>query len=478
MYKIGFIYHLPFSGDYRTKDGIVLCLTDEGFRFFLIGLNLIPSKYKGSNSSNYDFSKPVLCEVSENRVHDIKFFIDFPIIDDADKCTGFSFLVKKSEYSSTLLYNKEPFVNILGKEKKLIQIITNIVVAKKQMSSLSEVAYYISPNSLEEEKKKVVRNFKKHIDSFDMNKILSSLYVNVWDHLRTKIGDDDTYSIFREAKLLDESIIIDDYIKKIIGLGKECIYKDSGYTNQLERYAEGFLEIHPLGVYSGETLEREKQRILSMYTKEEHMAFLFYEQLFKQQKCSQEIAQWRRTLNNAEEELNKDALIQKIALIENRFFDAFQLQDNPLGFLACMNKYLYRIQHLPPIKVIITGNTPIINSNDQYGYDLNTGLPRYQSRCYLKIGDVIENMAKTYNVIIICGNIEDVEVEHLSLKYALQNKIPFIRPNFNRTMSRVDKAYEMAKMADLIVLTGDPNCCIAKDFSSVAEKLNIPIKLI
>ena len=472
---------MPFLGDYRSKDGIVLCLTDEGFSFFLISLDLIHTKYKGSNSSNYNFSKPVLCKVSENRVYDVKFFIDFPINDDADNCSGFSFLVKKSEYTSTLMYNKEPFANNLiesDKEKKLLQIITNIVVAKKQMSSLSEVAYYISPNSLEEEKKKVVRNFKKHIDSFDMNKILSSLYVNVWGHLRTKLGDDDTYSIFREAKLLDESIIIDDFIKKIIGLGKECIYKDSGYTNQLERYAEDFLEFHPLGVYSGETLEREKQRILSMYTKEEHMAFLFYEQLSKQQECSQKIAQWRKTLNNAEEELNQNALIQKIASIENRFFGDFQLQNNPLDFFTCMNKYLYRIQHLPPIKVIITGTTPIINSNDQYGYDLNTGLPRYQSRCYQKIGDIIENMAKTYNVIIICGNIEDVEVEHLSLKYAMQNKIPFIRPSFNRTMSRVDKAYEMAKMADLIVLTGDPNCCIAKDFSSVAEELNIPIKLI
>ena len=92
--------------------------------------------------------------------------------------------------------------------------------------------------------------------------------------------------------------------------------------------------------------------------------------------------------------------------------------------------------------------------------------------------EYLKDMAKTYNVIIICGNIEDVKVEHLSLKYAMQNKIPFIRPSFNRTMSRVDKAYEMAKMADLIVLTGDPNCCIAKDFSSVAEELNIPIKLI
>ncbi len=485
MYNIGYYYHLPFL-DYRTKDGLVLCLTDNGFKFFLVNHSLIPTKYNGHDLPYYDLSMPIICTVGENRAYDVQFLMDLPIYDNIDNCTSLSFYVKKSEYSATLYYNRQPVTNLYFEseiEKKLVPLLTNNVVAEKQMYSLIKVITYISANSLDEKKQKVIRDFKRHIDSFDMEKILSSLYVKEWDSLRTKIGDDDTYSIYREAKLLDETIIVDDYIKKTIGLGESCIYRDSGYTNQLERDAEGFLENQPLGIYSGETLEHEKQRILSMYTKEEHMAYLFFEQLEKQNKCSQIHAKWKKTYDDSSEELNKDSLIKTMKSIEKCFFYDYTFLKDPSKFLAKINNYLYRIQHFPQLKVIITGsNIPIIDKNDQYGYDMNTGLPRYESRCFKKIGEALETLIKEHNVIVICGDTKRIRVDNLSYKYSIENKIPTICPSFDDTKTgrnnHLDRAYEIAKMADLIILAGDPDSDIAKNYLLVAKELNIPVKLL
>lgn len=508
MYKIGFYYHLS----HRKKEELVLCLTNEGFLFYRIRGNIVPSRYWDSTNFYRELSNPVLCKIgNDNYVQEIFFLMDFPYCANTEENKGFSFLSDEYlEIIPTLLLDNTPFVNYLSddKEKKLVQIFTNYVVAKKRIMALSEIVDYIPPYIDEKQKEKVINDFKHRIESYDLDKILSSLSVKVWDSHIHKIGDDDYYYIDRDARLLDASIIIDDYIEKIIGLGQTCIYEDHGYTSSynMAREAKWLFETYPIGEYSGEMLEKEKQRIRSLYSKEEHMAYLFFDQITNQHNATLLISDWNKVKENAIMELKKEFAIEKISSIEESLFFDFSNYGDHTELLRKINNYMFRLQNLPILKVVISGNMhPLKDEIDMEKLDFysrswlqaESNNKKYrQDKYYEAIGDYLESLSQDYFVVLITGGAEGIEI--LAEKYASEHIIRQIhkrewavtqevknkkRPLFPDIIRKsngeiVKRSYEMVKMANMIVLFGDEDNYISTNLIKASKKLNKPIKYI
>ena len=459
-------------------------MTESGFKFYLINDHNVPRKYLDYNNHYYDFSMPVLCKVEDSYVYEIHFLKDITTCNTKEALTGFSFVIDESTLTSELLFNGRTFIDsaVDGgiSAKDLAHLLAKIVSAKKVITKLNQTIKYLDPDD-PQRRKQVIKDFEKIINSFDINNILSSLNVEVSDYLRTKRGDDDTYYIYRKAELTDKSVIIDNYIDNLIGIGEKCIYKDSGYTNKLESYANSFLEEHPLGVYKGEMLEKEKARIVSMYSKEEHMANLFFEQLDKQKKALTLLSKWNILLDSSTKELKEKYLTKGLMSLEPNFFYDFSSRGDHHDILNSLNKYLQRLQlNLPILNVLISGNTPLLDEKYNNKYNMEHGMWYNDFIYYKKIGSVLEDLCKQYHVILITGNAKGAEA--LSLKYALEHKIEFRNGYTEWTMLGRDKgmnrACEMVEKADLVVLTGEYGYYLSQNILKVAKEVKVPVKFI
>ncbi len=453
MYHIGFFYHLPLT--WRGGADLVLGYTGEMFRFYLISNSIIPRKYHSMTSHYTDLSFPILFKENGDNVYEIKFLAD--ILKD-EQNSGNVFEIKRDDKddSSYITLNGNNIISLYDyteKEKRLLYLVLNKFVLITDIDELRSKSTKISSSDVFQEYKwkSVITEFKKYLDSVDIRKIVSSLYVNVWDYHRTKIGGDDSYSVYRVAKLLDETVVTDEYLNDIIGLGEICIEKESGYTSYFPR------PNIPFGVYEGEDLEAEKQKIISKYSKEEHMAWLFYHQLFKQQSYSAQIPHLQKSLAIITQELNNSFNLSKLSKVDERFFTGY---DNLLN----VNKYMYRVQkNMPVLNVIISG-----------------GIPYDEEAIYRKkIKEAIENLCNKYFVVIITGNANGAE--GIALNYALTEKIEFINEYTTWTMlgkdRKIERARNMAEKADLILLT-DSDHYLSKNFIAIANELSIPIKFI
>ena len=86
-----------------------------------------------------------------------------------------------------------------------------------------------------------------------------------------KVGGDDSYRVYRTASISNEVASQDEYLKKIWGLGEECIHSDSGYTSAYNMRIKDLI----VGEYKDSVLEEEKNRLMLKYSKEEHLGYLF-----------------------------------------------------------------------------------------------------------------------------------------------------------------------------------------------------------
>ena len=304
MYKIGYF----LKTRYYDAHNIVACITDDKFRFYISKLK---TNVNNHSAFNRFLSFPVLCKVNGDEVvecihlHNIPVYETIPTIS-----TGFSLYIENNREVPILLYNNKYFSDIYIEseyERRFVDLTLLRAAAVHQTDIYRKEMLYINPYQPDNVKWGVIKNYKSYIDNIDINDILKTLYVKVSESYRCKRGDDDTYSIFRTARLTDESIVIDDYLKEIIGIGERvCIYEDSGYTSvyNLANYAEGFRAKHPIGEYEGDMLEQEKQRIIAQYSKEEHMAYLFYTQLKKQAEAERMYNKWLLFRDKVDEDLD------------------------------------------------------------------------------------------------------------------------------------------------------------------------------
>lgn len=492
MYHFGFCF-----GCY--SDVVILGFVDTCFRIFTTKNSLYfidKSHIKKNIYSFSDFTElscPVLFTLINDIVDDIVFLDDFSIVGNPQNISingstltnlypfeqhnientfdkGFSYKIEaynetidkykyKKSYHACLLKNDNCLEfrdNYLNEEKDFIDLIVNYTVSVMMCFITYRKSQYISSdNKFDDSYKSIISKYKKYIDSINLPSLLSSLYVKVWDTHISKVGGDDRYYVYRYAELKDGTIIDDEYLVDLIGLGKVCILEDWGYTSHFER------PDIPFGEYSGEVLKEEKRKIISKYSKEEHMGWLFSHQLFKQKEYAED--------NNIWEELRTrytDALNEKIRAC------GFEKLSNSNAFnfsakILSLNKYIERKQkNYPDLKVVFAGE--VLYKDERI----------YTSR----ISTIIEGLSQKYNVIIVSDY--DCNAQRLSELYArdhcLEIKSGYIELdedcqkkfiNFKK-LRPMERERKMTEIADVIYLTGDTKHCLYKNFLSVATELS------
>lgn len=474
MYKFGYYYHFP-SNVQRYKQ--VVLLNDKGvFVFTEVDGDCIPHQKKYMTKSYYDLSMPVICRFDGYAVTDVVFLYDIPVT-GSRRNEEFTYDIDVINKHCTLYYGNESVVENFcndEKEKKFAHLIEELVGANKRISTLNDIISFITPDEYRRTKEVITRDLKRIVESYNMKEILSSLNVVVSDFYRSKVGGDDSYRIDRSAWLSDKSAKTDEYINKVIGIGEKCIHSDSGYTSNLRAYAPDVY----IGKYMDEELEKEKQRILSKYSKEEHMAYLIFSKLEEKECAIIEREEWKEPINELKKRLESEFCLSKISEIDERLFyedykNTFSEQLDKINALICR-----KMRNAPRKRVIFSGPVP-----KEYGigwWDNVAKNRTIRTQLLDKINSIIENLLKDYNVEIITGNADGAE--HESLQYALENKLEFVNQYTTWTMldkdREIERYKEMAKMADIIYLTDFEDSYLYKNFLQVANELSIPVEII
>jgi hypothetical protein len=187
----------------------------------------------------------------------------------------FDIPLKHTIKESSLWYNGQRLFSIKSKENMLYKA---IIYCHTIYTYYSQVNKWLSEEERIECYIELVNAIERYLDLINLDDILSDLNVNVYGHYRCKIGDDDTYTVYRTASLSSPVAKNDMYLKSLIGVGTKEIDKDSGYTSQLVRYSKEYLSSKGIsfGNYSGNVIEKEKERIKSMYSRQTHFAYLLY----------------------------------------------------------------------------------------------------------------------------------------------------------------------------------------------------------
>ena len=344
MLRFGYYYHLPEL--YSRHRALIMGYNEDKFQFYKTDYTNIPREYFKRTCCYHRLHDPVVFTMNDGELKDIIFLKDIPIYERNDKnnYTGTYILTDTKSGSAELFFHNAKYESEGHSEKELsfIKLLLESVVINSYIDKLAKISQEIRPLDYKWKEGKsnfyrLIKRYKEYINSVDLPALLSSLYVEVTDHLKTKIGDDDTYYIYRYATLKDGTAVDDDYLKEVMGLGNKCIYEDGGYSNKLEYYAKDFLEEHPLGIYDGETLEHEKERILKSYSKEEHMAWLFYKQLYRQYESEISLKEWHDRAIKNKEQLNKEFNYDKLSSLDERvFYDPKKVEE--------LNNYLLQVQ--------------------------------------------------------------------------------------------------------------------------------------
>lgn len=466
MYRFGFFFHLPANS--RLNQELVLGFDNDRFRFYFIDNDIIPNTYHYSTDRYYELNICVLYSNLGEQVTDIIFLNDLNIEgllrNNISPNPQIRILVGKSDESNDLINGtKSIFDNdrLTPKEITFGKLVLEKFVSGQYISKLKIDATYISASDLyiEHKWKGIIKKFKEYIDSIDLEQMLNSLWVKVWDYHKTKIGDDDTYYVYREAKLLDGTIITDPYLKNIIGIGEVCIEKESGYTSFFQK------PNIPFGVYENEILAEEKRRIICQYSKEEHMGWLFYNQLFKQENIKRDIANWDKREKDALIGLKNQFYYIELNSLDHRLFYDFSsciIDHNEI--LKRINRLISHIQeNTPPLYVIISGIIPFGEVN----------------KWTIKIQEIIQSLSTDKRLILISGNANGAE--NIAMRYALENQIEVISNYNNWTLCGRDKCVERAKemiaQSQLLIIT-ECDSYLSRNLILEAKAKGIPVKII
>ena len=478
MYCFGLFYCFPFP--MHNKNAILLMVDGllmlKEFNYELI-TNV--SHIRRFNSNNVHF-KPLLCRLDDNIITEI-IFLDDLIAQDKGKNNSFFVDVNEKSYSAVLLYNNEPFIDnfiINEKEKLFGKYLVDLAACMKMVSCFEQKVSFISPSTREyqdNDMRRITRDLMKIVESYDIQKIVSSMRVEVNEGHSSKIGDDDHYWIIRTAYIEDKAIPTDGYIDEILGIGSKYIYDSKGYV-RWETLATKAPEVY-IGVYSGKALEDERNKVLSKYSKEEHLAYLIFSKLNDKNNAIEEMKKWKAVISQIEDNININFRLDKIKHLDKRFFEGFNIKQS----IDSINYYLKNIQLvIPTFRIVISG---ALSYHDSLTSESVLFDPKEDVIKQIYINEIIrtiEELIPQYYVVIITGNANGAE--NFSLNYAIEKKLDFI-DNYNEwTKSgqeeKIDRYYEMAKMADLILLTPFSDSHLYINFVKAAKELGVPLKII
>jgi hypothetical protein len=322
-YKIGYYYQNRLMRDeYHHNNRLVASFVGNHLEFKLINGDLWPHFYERFEYSRYidDFFRkyryirrfnpynyrdncldyPVIfTEDNDGLVQELFFLSDVPTVKKNQIIDGFSISEPGDVINSTSLYyngeevfpsdNYETSNELLFYKTVIHQYAVERKVEFLQKESKPACEYFLQDD---------VKRIKEYLDSINLEDILSDIKVSVneWHHV--KLGDDDSYGIYRTITVSNPLAKDDDYLRRVIKPGREDIYSVHAFTpwGTLRLEASDFLEQHPLGEYTGELLENEKRRIISSYSKEDHLIHLLIKRFVDRDKNRLETPIWEKRL--------------------------------------------------------------------------------------------------------------------------------------------------------------------------------------
>lgn len=346
MYHFGYYFHFP--SNVQEHKQVVLLLYNGLFMFKEVDPDLIPFNKRFMTRAYYDLSMPVVCRLNGNTISEVVFLFDIPISNGNNE-EGFLFEINLDKKSVVLNYNNKPFIdeNITDKRDLLFaHLLEEFAGINKRISMLNEIISFITPNN-RRSKEIITKELMYTLDSYDLNKVLSSLYVTDDLHCHFKAGEGYDNTLYRTRSLTDKSVRTDEYINKIIGIGTETLdYGGYGYHNA------------GLMVFEGEKLEVEKKKILSRYSKTEHMAYLIFSKLEEKENAIIEREEWKEPINELNKRLESEFFLSSILEIDQRLFYS-DYKNTFSDQLIKINSLISRkMRKVPKKSVIFSGTVP------------------------------------------------------------------------------------------------------------------------
>lgn len=294
-YKIGYFYNITRNDTHKNR--VVVTFEKNSFTFKLIDPNILPELHYTS-IGYYSFDHPIIYnEDSLGNIVNLKFLSDIPIRCESEIVGhGWEIFVPffgfensnnpcKGENIKSQIYLCDIFgTKIFNNGKEIVEIddiqnnlFYNISLLRFVLNKIVNSIWY---DSFDLRHPRIHNNYKfytetlrtitEYVDSFNIKDILSDLFIEVNEYFHTKPGDDDRYSVYRKAKLSSNIANNDFYLRNIIGIGEKCIYQDSGFCSAQSMRIPDLVT----GVYKGKKLKEEKQKIISSYSRQEHISHL------------------------------------------------------------------------------------------------------------------------------------------------------------------------------------------------------------
>lgn len=297
-YKIGFFYNTPhYHSLYYTFES-------DHFEFKLSSLSYEgnhPHQY--SNMGYYSFDYPVIYEEDDmGRMVNARLLSSIPVHEQHTLTgKGFEILIPPRNGDTPKVFLDGTCLIEGNDTEDKTTIFNNTVLF---YFSIQFYSLAVKNPVLPEDKLKAciaaMKEIRLYLNNLDLYKELDSLSVRVYGHLRCKIGDDDTYSVYRIADSSSEVIRKDSYLSSLIGIGEQCIWRESAYSGHLESDAWKYLseEGYLRGTYDNEMLEKEKNRIIKLYSEDTHIGHLLYDRYQENQRKTHFAYTWDSKLND------------------------------------------------------------------------------------------------------------------------------------------------------------------------------------
>lgn len=438
MFHIGFL-NCP-TGSHCGLPTLLSCV-DGKMCVIAIEGKIIPQQYKDKLEkclNDFSLSDPVALFLGGDFGSRLVFLSDLPIISNYDQTTD-ELCLWHTEYETYLVKNGK-IINQSEQcpDKDIVfnSLVLNYAyaIAKKiELNLNSSLKISIDGGEKWDGRSKVITAFKKYLNSIDLRKMLSSLYVKVWDQYYSLRGSD-SYYVYRLAKFTDGTEIEDSYLKQLIGIGQICLFED--HCDSSSFYKPNI----PLGVYNQEELENEKQRIISKYSKEEHMTWLFYNLLYEQKHKQEKWDYWEYYRQSSLHLLDENFNFSKIKEMVSSDLKCIDIEKRPLSKL---NDYIFRIQcNLPELRIFFCGD-----ADNQNGIVMR------------KIDKIVSSFLTKNNVAIVTRDSHYMSsAEHTASSYRSSNYMKSYVVYVSSTRDNKLQVKQICDKVDVIYFFGKCAC--------------------
>jgi hypothetical protein len=161
-------------------------------------------------------------------------------------------------------YNKRE--GIIFKEEELLSYYYGKTIEKDYFNRGVFLFDYWNTKHLIQELEYNLHKAEEQVNRYDLQEILKDLEIEIEEFFINKIGDNDTY-IVESTRRIGNDVVIDDYLKRYLGLGKVEIERRSGYCRAEELKNPQI----KAGKLSEDEVDKIRNQLIEQYSRIEHI---------------------------------------------------------------------------------------------------------------------------------------------------------------------------------------------------------------